>query len=380
MRKFATVLACVLAATALMTAVPLGASAASGTDMLETFESYKGSTGLSGIWKPTPTNPDALSINLDTQESAPSRGDGKGQGNYRSLRADFDLSKNDGWAYFRQSGFEDSYALDTAVKADNDVYFVFWAKADKNMTVMAEVDVKDVPFYQKVSITTEWKEYRLSLRDLVPEDKMVDKNGNMTGIYERQAQQAWSSGNQEPFLVGFKFQILAADNSNQNIAGSFWLDSLSFAGEGITERAGDDYGDFMRDKLGDVPDGFTPPATTTSATTTTTQQQGNGTTTKAPTTSNRTSSAGGTTTTQATGSTADGTQTGESTSGTGEDTIPSNTDNRTTGSITEAGATTAPTEEDSGGSLVWLIVVIVVVVVLGGGGAAFYFLYWKKKH
>ena len=339
MRKRTAVLACALAVSALMAAAPLGVSAASGTGVLETFESYKSGTGLSGIWKPTPDkNQDALYINLDTQESAPNRGDGKSQGNYRSLRADFDLSKNDGWAYFRQDGFEDSYALDAAVKANNDVYFVFWAKADQNMKLMAEVDVKNIPFYMDIDVTTEWKEYKLPLRDLVPEDGLVDKNGNMTGIYERQQQQAWGSGNQEPYLVGFKFQILAAKNGNKNIAGSLWLDSLSFTGEGITERAGDDYGDFMRDKQGDVPDGFTPPATTTSATTTTTQQQGNGTTTKAPTTSNRTSSAGGTTTTQATGSTADGTQTGESTSGTGEDTIPSNTDNRTTGSITEAGA------------------------------------------
>ncbi|HIW74566.1 MAG TPA: hypothetical protein H9684_09595 [Firmicutes bacterium] len=373
MRKRAAILACVFAASALMAAVPLGASAA-GTDVLETFESYKSSNGLSGIWKPHGTKNGDISINLDTQESAPSRGDGKSKGNYRSMRVDFDLSKNEGWTYFRQNGFEDSYALDTAVRANSDVVFVFWAKADQNMTVMAELDIKDIPFYQKISVTTEWKEYRLNLRDLVPEDNLVDKNGNMTGIYERQQQEAWGSGNQEPYLVGFKFQILASDNGNKNIAGSFWLDSLSFSGDQISERAGDSYGDFMRDKLGDVPDDFTPPATTTTQKTTTTRQQSGGTTTQPVTGGDPTAPADDPTTTVDTGSTTEDMQTGDTTS---------STKNSTTGSgrTTDAGGTTSPGDEGSGSSMTWVIVVVVVVVVAAlGGGAAFYFLYWKKKH
>lgn len=74
------------------------------------------------------------------------------------------------------------------------------------MTIRAAVDIKDVPFYTKVNLTTEWKEYKLKFRDMIPE--VADKNGKMTKIYERNAGKSWGNGTEEAYVIGFKYEIL----------------------------------------------------------------------------------------------------------------------------------------------------------------------------
>ena len=124
MRLRAAALACIFTVSVAVAGLPMMASAASvGTDVVETFEKFNSSAGLAGRWKPT--TPPALTINLDTKTSAPNRGDGKSNGNYRSLRADFDLSKQDGWAFFRLSGVEEPRSLVDIINANKDVYLTF---------------------------------------------------------------------------------------------------------------------------------------------------------------------------------------------------------------------------------------------------------------
>lgn len=223
------IISCILTVILMFSALTFSVNAASGVDVVDTFESYYTVKDLiGGIYKGEGNL--TGNISTDTKTSAPNRGDGKSNGNYRSLKATFKFDKDE-WGSVRNR-VEDNYVLVDPINKNENVNFTFYAKADKAMTIVAEVDIKDCPFYASVNLTTEWKKYTLNLRDLEPE--LNDKNGNNTKIYERNAAKAWGSGVEEAFLVGFKFQILKTDNPNIS-SGTFWLDTFAFEGATINE-------------------------------------------------------------------------------------------------------------------------------------------------
>lgn len=151
------------------------------------------------------------------------------------------------------------------------------AKADQGVTIRAAVDIKDVPFYTKVNLTTEWKEYKLKFRDMIPE--VADKNGKMTKIYERNAGKSWGNGTEEAYVIGFKYEIFAEDNGDKKINGKMWLDTVGFYGDGVKEISHYDDGyphDY--DQPGKVPSDFVAETTTTSKGATTTVKPAPGTT------------------------------------------------------------------------------------------------------
>lgn len=365
-------------AAALIAVSGLAVSAANGVDVVDTFESYSKNKDLIGMIYKGDGCFKGSGISTDTQNSAPNRGNGKAEGNYRSLKASVDFGKAP-WGTFRNMT-EDNYALVDAVNNNKDVYLTFWAKADRKLNVYVSVDIKDCPFGTYVPLTTEWKQYKLKLRDLTPE--LQDKNGKWTGIYERNANKAWGNGKEEAFLVGFKFGInkdAAKDKETQKeiknsgnagvTKATYWMDTLAFEGPTIKERSEDN----TQDKPGTVPADFKPATTTRPAAPTTTH--GNAKPTKQP--DKTTAPAGGSVTTTA--------------SATGSDVIDNTTaptqaapsDGQETVTTTTAANgqdTTTDKPEDTGMSTGAKVGIGVgVVVVLAGIGAAVYFFVIKKK-
>ena len=347
----------------LFTSMP--AMAAGGTDIVETFESYfvkKDNIGM--IWK---ADGDLKgNVSTDTKTSAPNRGDGKAKGNYRSLKATFDISKQ-GWGSFRNRT-EDNYALIDPVNNNQDVYFTFYAKADKPMSIRAAVDIKDCPFYQDVQLTTEWKQYKLSLRDLTPQLK--DKNGNLTKIYDRNKAQAWGSGKEEAFLVGFKFEILKDTNPNLS-AGTFWLDTLAF--DGIAERSEDN----TQDKPGTVPADFTPDKPVTPDT-----KPDGGTSSNKPVTPDKTPSnnEGTTTSTTSDTTTESGVTSSDETTSTESDVSGDVSSTESSEDVSTTEGTTEKEEKSGMSTGAKIAIVVVVLAVLVAGGLAYYFFVFKKKN
>ena len=115
-----TCITAVIMCTTLFTAIPV--SAATGTDISETFEFYGSMDGvdaselLRAFWVSGGCLVNKNSI--DDTKSAPNRGDGKSAGNYRSMKIDIKFSKgSDGtWGSCRINTHEDWAAVKESIE------------------------------------------------------------------------------------------------------------------------------------------------------------------------------------------------------------------------------------------------------------------------
>lgn len=245
---FLAVLTCFISATARNIS-----AASTGTYTVETFEAYKTSKAINAFWRPSK----AVTLAVDTTQSAPNRGDGKSLGNYRSMKVEFDTSKNENWVSFSNYTVENPYPLkDMAAKNGNGT-MNFWAKGSKPFKLRAWINIKDIPFGLTVDIGTSWKEYRLDFRKLKPYKGSESLPDFITCVQNGKFNEA--------FMCGYKFEVIGADQDSGKAAGTLWLDSLTVSGDHVVETTTLWNGDPTEfNRLGSVPADFNPATTKTS--------------------------------------------------------------------------------------------------------------------
>lgn len=242
-------------------------SAATGTDISETFEFYGSMDGVDPsdlvrtFWVTSGCLANKNSI--DETKSAPNRGDGKGAGNYRSMKIDVKFfSGPDGtWGTFRFNTHEDWAAVKDGIeRMDKSLAFSFWADVEKEMVLESGIDINNVPYDKDITLTPGWKKYTLKLDELEPQ---TDKYGDGTGIFEVQEMvQKGEGGWKYPFFCGFKFGVKADWQEVQE--NTIWIDTIAIEGDTITERTeykvevGDTIYPTEFDENGPVPKNFVP--------------------------------------------------------------------------------------------------------------------------
>ena len=269
----ATFITAVIICTTFLTAIPV--SAATGTDISETFEYYASMDGvdpselLRAFWK-TGGCLENNKISIDDTKSAPDRGDGKSAGNYRSMKMDVKFSKSaDGtWGSCRINTHEDWGCIkDSITKMDKSLAFSFWADVEKEMKVKASIDINNVPYFKVITLTPGWKQYTLKFTELEP---ATDKYGEGTGIFEvENMSQAGTGGWKYAFFCGFKFEIFSDWQEAQE--NTFWVDTFAIHGDTIKERTeykvevGTTVYPTELDCDGSVPKNFVPDSSTSSS-------------------------------------------------------------------------------------------------------------------
>ena len=233
----ATCITAVIMCTTLFTAIPV--SAATGTDISETFEYYGSMDGvdpselLRAFWK----TGGCLTNNkhsIDETKSAPSRGNGKGKGNYRSMKMDIKFGPaDDSWGSCRINTHEDwGCVKDSIAQYDESLAFSFWADAEKEMVIKASIDINNEPYGKQITIKPGWHQYTLKFTELSPQ---TEKYGKGTKIFEVQKMSdAGTGGWKYAFFCGFKMEINSSWQDAQE--NTLWLDTFAIHGDTIKER------------------------------------------------------------------------------------------------------------------------------------------------
>lgn len=392
MKKALAWLSCTAVALSLAAGLSLGASAAGGTDVQETFEFYKSNMTFNALWNISEGH-DAIKLSIDDTDSAPNRGSGEAKGNYRCLKMELDMDKaaeedkvNGGTSsYVAFDGkLEDKNTLiESLKKGDKSACLSFYAKASSPLKLWVRLNVCDTIFdYIPTIDSTDWKEYKIPLGEFVAWKGQESVAGIKEGETLFQVcERSGFYGTQDGEFRGIKFSVLTSDqpaDQPNGYKGTVKLDTIAFKGQYFSED-GDE--DMDLDKDGKKPDNFTPVTTPTT---------GKGETpTNAPNPGGDDKTTVGGQVTDKTHGGNDPTQSGEeSTTQEGETTtVPSGEETKAGGDSTDTlttagqGAPVDNSGEDTphkNGALGWIIAVV-VIVVLAGGGAAFYFLYWKKR-
>ncbi len=233
----ATCITAVIMCTTLFTSIP--ASAATGTDVSETFEYYGSMDGVdaSDLLRAFWVTGGCLKNNkqsIDETKSAPSRGNGKSVGNYRSMKMDIKFGPaDDSWGSCRINTHEDwGCVKDSIAQYDKSLAFSFWADVKKEMVIRASIDINNEPFGKNITLKPGWNQYTLKFTDLTPQ---TEKYGKGTKIFEVQKMSdAGTGGWKYAFFCGFKIEMNASWQDAQE--NTLWLDTFAIHGDTIKER------------------------------------------------------------------------------------------------------------------------------------------------
>lgn len=260
MKKALSILTSAALSAALLVGSSVTASAASGTDVLETFEKYKTTNSMGIYWWEEGVD-GSMDLSLDDTTSAPNRGDGKTKGNYRSMKvhvAPRANTQNPGWVTF-STGLEDQYAANPLLKDPNSTGTLdFYAKTEQKITFSFGIVVNEILFDADVTLEgNKWKKYSIRLSDMVCHSEqlghgdLVDMNV-LEAIESGIGNMSWGT----PYISRFKVMFWADEDKAYDT--TFWMDTISFTGEGISENHDVGGEDTELDRDGDVPKNFVP--------------------------------------------------------------------------------------------------------------------------